>query len=176
MKVNIQKLAKAIASMSDEEKTQLEDMVSNAGKAENTPDGIDETTDPTTTTPQDESKNSPTSVDATTGQATANDNVDDPVEQTEPARVSNITSPSNGMSIDDIATKEMLEGSLGAMQSKIDELTKKYDNMAKINSDLRDKYEKNDFGYTGTVKPQTGAKDTSSHGYESLDDYCKQFE
>lgn len=99
-------------------------------------------------------------------------------EKTEENVVSETEEKGNGISIDDVVTKDFLKEMLDGFSAKLDavlkenkDLKEKLAEKENENGNLKEKYENHDFG--NTAKKGVQAKDTKS--IDTFEEYSKQF-
>lgn len=133
---------------------------------------VDETTKDTTQTPSGDSekKESNDNVEEKTNEEETTEATEYKVEETEPQ--------GNGISINDLVTKDMLAERLSALEAKFEAVVKENtdlkDKLSKSQEEtngLRDKYENKDFGNFNKQGVSTKNKDAN----ETFESYSKQF-
>ena len=92
--------------------------------------------------------------------------------ETDEGEIAGETEPTgNGIRIEDVVTKDYLAERLAALEAKFDAVTKENSDLKNEVSNLKSKYEDNDFG--DLSRKGVATKDTSANS--TFDEYSKQF-
>lgn len=173
--MGVSKLFKQFSKMTDEEKADFMELISNDDEGEKEDKEIKQVVEAQTqneevkTQPKEEKKDS--EVVEKTDEAI--------VENSQPQAQVEEVEKFEGLSLNDVVLKDDFKAQIDALNAKLESIVKENQDLKeKLNDaegkakDLHDKYEREDFG--SQVDKNYGEKDFGK-SYESADDYLKKF-